>query len=265
MIESMNTYRIVLIAALLSMTSILMGQPAQALPTAQEIAQKIYDRDDGKTAESEMTMSLIPDEGSARERTMKVFSKDFGEKSKRLILFSAPKKIQGTSFLSLEQHDKDDLQFLYLPALRRVRRIAGSQKARSFVNSDFTYEDMERRKVERDSYTLLGSEMIDGRDTWKLERKARDEDDSQYAKSILWVVKDSYVVVKSELYDKKGKLSKHYTAKKLEKVDGIWTALEMSMQDVQRGHTTINKIVSVKYNRPVSDDIFTKAYMERSG
>ncbi len=234
-----------------------------AEPSAQEIAQRVFDRNDGTDSVSEVTMTLTPDGGSPRERRMEVSAKDYGELTKRLIVFTSPKSIKDTSFLTWEQFEDRDTQFLYLPALRRVRRIASDQKDRSFVNSDFSYEDLERRKVELDTYKLLGTDTIINRPVWKLVRTPKEKSSSQYSKSEMWVDKESFLVLRADMYNSKGELFKKLTVQNIKKIDGIWTAMEVRMHDAEREHTTTNVIQSIAYNKGISDEVFTKSHMER--
>lgn len=228
----------------------------------REIAQKAYDRDDGQDSWAEVEMSLIDSDGSSKVRKVIMAAKDFGELTKRYIKFTEPAVISGTAFLAIERYEDRDEQFLYLPSVRRVRRIAGDQKDRSFVNTDFTYEDLERRKVERDEFKLLGDGSHLGRSAWLLERRAKEEDDSQYERSVSWIDKSAFIVLKSEMY-KQGNLVKRMEAHELKKIDGIWTITDVTMHDLVSNHKTKNRILNIKYNKGVPDDVFTQKYLEK--
>lgn len=228
----------------------------------QTLAQKVFDRDDGKDSMAEVRMLLIDKSGDRRPRTLTTATKDYGKLSKSLIRFTSPADIKDTGFLTWENEDRDDDQFLYLPSLRRVRRIVSRQKDNRFVNSDYTYEDMQKRKVDKDNHQILGSEKYKDYDCWLLEGTARDPDDSQYGKRKSWIIKDTYVVAQIEYYNKKGELIKVFSAHDIQKIDGIYTVMETEMRDLEKRHRTFMKIDSIQYNRGVPDKFFTTRYLE---
>ena len=155
---------------------------AQKTPlTAREIAQKVYDRELGDDVTTISSMALISRNGRTRLRKFSIQGKDYGPVIKQLVRFTAPADIAGTGFLSLENDDNSTEQFLYLPALGRTRRIVSSQKNRSFVNTDFTYEDMQRRPVDDWQHTLNGSEAINNTDCFIITSTDRSVTDTSYS------------------------------------------------------------------------------------
>ena len=142
-----------------------------------------------------------------------------------------------------------------------MRRIVSTQKDRSFVNSDFTYEDLEKQKVDKDTHSILRSESYEQYECWVLERIPKAESDSKYSKRVSWIVKESLMPVKGEFYDKQNRLVKTFVAKRLEKIDGIWTAMETEMYDLTKEHRTRLKILELRYNRGVADRVFTEGYL----
>lgn len=228
------------------------------------LAQKVYDRDDGKDSYAKINMLLVDKRGKERSRKLVTAVKDYGNLNKSYIRFTSPAEIDGTSFLTWENEDRDDDQFLYLPALRRVRRIVSNQKKNRFVNTDYTYEDMERRKVDEDIHRIYGDETYNNYDCWVLESIPKDQHNSQYGKRLSWVVKDIFIPIKTEYYDKKGRLTKRFLANNLKKINEIWTVLESEMNDLERKHRTMMKISEIRYNSGVADRVFTKNYMLHS-
>ena len=208
-------------------------------------------------------MVLIDSQGNERGREMIVHTKDYGDLIKTLIRFTQPADIEGTGLLSWENKDRDDDQFLFLPELRRARRIASNKKDGKFVNSDFTYEDLEKRKVEKDEHRLLREEEFEGKRCYVVESIPKKGSGSQYTKLINWVVKDSFLPIKTEYYGKGAKLEKVYTAKKIDKIDDIWTVMEAEIADLSKKHRTVTKIEKLTYNTGISDDVFTKRYLEK--
>lgn len=239
------------------------GSESSNIPmSGKELAQKVYDRENGDDSTAHMIMKLINKRGHERIRDFTSYSKDYGSLIKQLIRFTSPADIEGTGFLSFEREDEATEQFLYLPALRRTRRIVSSQKDHRFVNTDFTYEDMERRRVEDYAHTISGEEKKHGRDCWILESRTKEKTDSQYLLVKSWVAKEIYVPLFVEYYSKKGKLIKQYSVAKLEKIQGIWTEIEVVMIDLDREHRTLIKVKDIKYNSNLPDDTFTRRNLE---
>lgn len=258
-----NFCRLILIAIFYLILSTLSLNASAETLTGIDIAKKVFDRDRGDDSYAKIEMALIDKKGKTRVREMIVQRKKFGELNKTLIRFTSPADIEGTGFLSWENKDRDDDQFLFLPALRRVRRIVSSQKDISFVNTDFTYEDLERRKVEKDSHRLLRTEKVNGWECWILESIPKKDSGSQYGKIVSWIVKEIYVPIKVEYYNKRGNMVKRYTVNKLEKINGIWTEMELEMHDLKNNHRTQLKVKEIKYNIGLPNRVFTRQNLER--
>ncbi|MFH0725670.1 MAG: outer membrane lipoprotein-sorting protein [Pseudomonadota bacterium] len=225
------------------------------------LAQRVYERDAGKDSQAEARMLLVDKSGEKRFRTLITYTKDYGKTSKIFIRFTSPANIEGTSFLTWENEEREDDQFLYLPALQRVRRVVSSQKSNRFVNTDFTYEDLQSRKVEADDHKILRDEMWNGHDCRVLESIPKEGSETQYGKRISWIVKDIYLPVKTEFYDKDSALIKVFSAKEIKQVDGIWTVMESEMEDLDRNHRTLMKTTDIRYNTDIPDRVFTEGYM----
>jgi hypothetical protein len=183
--------------------------------------------------------------------------------NKRYIRFTEPASIAGTAFLAWENDDRSDDQFLYLPELERARRIVSTQKDLSFVNSDFTYEDLEKRKVDKDTHSILHSESYDQYECWVLESIPKVDSASQYGKLVSWIAKDILLPIKVEYYNKQNRLTKRLVVKRLEKIDTIWTALETDMHDLTKDHHTRMKILEIRYNQGIAERVFTEAYLQK--
>ena len=225
------------------------------------LAQQVYNRDDGEDSYATVRMLLMDKRGKKRFRSLITATKEYGETNKSYIQFTSPADIDGTSFLTWENEDRENDQFLFLPALNRVRRIVSTQKSSGFVNTDYTYEDMERRKPELDRHELLREEKFAAHECWVLESVPKDSGTSQYGKLISWISKMALLPVKTEFYDKRGKLLKEFKAMETKQVDGIWTVTESEMHDLKKDHHTYWKTLEIRYNRGIPDNIFTKAYM----
>ncbi len=262
--------KILKITTLLAILIIIAtGINAQTL-TGRDIAQKIKDRADGDTRTSEMTMKLINKRGSVRERKVISYSMDYGKNmkdKKTLMFFQYPGDVKGTGFLTWDYDEigKDDDKWLYLPAMKKTRRISGaSAKKDYFMGTDFTYDDMGSRNIDEDEHKLLREETVDGYKCWVLESTSKDSRDI-FSKKISWIRQDCLVAVKVEYYDKLGKLHRTLVLSDINQVDGFWIAQKMDMKNVQTNHETVITIANPKYNIKIDESAFTVAKLEKGG
>ena len=230
--------------------------------TGKMLAQKVFDRDRGINSVSLSQMVLISENGNKRVRqfTNKRLIKD--ELERQLIRFTAPADIDGTGFLTIEKPGWETEQFLYLPALRRTRRIVSSQKSTRFVNSDFTYEDMERHSVDDYIYKITGTKKIGSLDCYTLETRPRKETKTQYSLTIAQIVKQSLVPVFVKYFDKKETHIKTYKVLKMDQIQNIWTEMTVSMEDHKKKHKTYIKLENIKYNTDIKKDIISRKSLE---
>ncbi len=259
-----TTFNTIAVAALMFLSTAVSGQ------TGRDIAQKVKDRPDGDTRQSEMTMKLVNKRGSVRERRLVSYSIDVGKDKKdrkTIMFFTYPGDVKGTGFLTwdYDQIGKDDDKWLYLPAMKKVRRISGSSaKTDYFMGSDFTYDDMGSRNVDEDAHKLLGEETVDGHKCWKLESTPKDSRDI-FSRKIAWVRQDCLIPVKVEYYDKMDKLHRKLEMSGIKQVDGFWTAQKMQMTNVQTQHQTLLEIDNPEYNLPMEESKFNVTVLERGG
>jgi len=228
--------------------------------SGKEIMESSFNRDDGRDAYFKIEMTLVDKSGSERKRSLEIYTRDYDNLIKTFIKFTAPADIAGTAFLSWENAPGEDTQYLYLPALGRPRRIVSSQKNLSFVNTDFTYEDMQRRNPDKDEHTFIREDYFDARPCYVIESKPKDN--SQYSRRVSWVDKESRVIIRIDFYDKKGDILKVFKVTHLDKRDGIWTAVRTTMENLKEKHLTRMRVVEARYNQGLADEIFTLRNME---
>ncbi len=239
--------------------------------TGEEIAQKAHDRDDGDNSTSNMKMILIDKNDNERVRELKTFGKDRGKDKLKIILFLTPADVKNTAFLTYDYDDsnKDDDQWLYLPELQKVKRIASSDKSSSFMGSDFTYSDMTLKNVQDYTYNIMKESMVGGHKTWQIEvipKGQKTIDETGYTKSIIFVREDNFVVVQALYYVKDGDKLKYMQITGLELIDGIWTTTTIQMvtkKGRQTLHKTILEFSDVKYNQDLKESFFTTRTLER--
>lgn len=233
-------------------------------PTGRDIMLKVEERPDGDDRVDIIKMTLIDKRGRQRNRTVSLYEKEYGKDSKTLIYFKSPADIKGTGFLSYDYHEpgKKEEKWLYLPALRKSRRISGANKDNYFMGTDFTYDDLGDRSVDEDKHRYLREEENDSHKYWVVESVPNDPG-YIYSKKISWIRQDSLIPTKIEFYDRKGMLLKHLTVRRQEKKQGIWTIVEVEMNNIQKKHKTLLEWVEVRYNQNIEDRIFNVAVLER--
>lgn len=233
--------------------------------SGKEIMQKVKDRPDGDNRKSTMQMELINKRGKKRNRSVVSYSMDIEKDKKSIMFFQSPADVKGTGFLTwdYDNPDKDDDRWLYLPAMKKTRRISGaSAKKDYFMGTDFTYDDMGGRNVDEDIHKLLKEEKTDGYDCWVIESKPKDPKD-MYSKKVSRIRKDCLFARKVEFYDKMGNLLKTLTISDIEKINGFWTAQKMHIINHQTNHQTILLMNETKYNIKIDVNLFTVSNLEK--
>ncbi len=188
---------------------------------------------------SMMEMTLVNANGQERKRTMKswVLEKKGGDKS--LMEFLTPADVKGTKFLSYEHADKDDDQWLYLPALKRVKRIASKNKSGSFMGSEFSYEDLTAFNIDKYNYSGEAEDVVvDGKKLYKSVRIPKSKN-SGYTKQVSWVDPQTFLTQKVDYYDRKKELLKTAVFKDYKKMEGIWRIGKITMTNHQNDKKTI--------------------------
>lgn len=240
-------------------------------PKARALMEQVDARDDGDNMTGQSTMILIDKNGDRRIRKMKRFIKDKEEDVLSMVFFLEPADVRETGFLTYDYDDpaKDDDQWLYLPALKKSKRIANDDKSGSFMGSDLSYGDMTKPDLENYDYKILGEKEVDGHKATLIEAVPRTEkvvDTYGYTKSILFVRPDISMVVRALHYVKEGSKLKYYDVTGLEKIDGVWTATEIQVT-TKKGKRTLHKTVlqvsDVKYGQPLEESMFSVRTLEK--
>ena len=198
---------------ILSMISTILMVSALSAQSGYDIMKKADEVAEPKTSSSTATLTIHSKKGSDRVREVIMMSKDFGDVTKEVIVFTSPKDVSGTGYLMFEYEEdangkkKDSDNWLYMPAMKKTRRIAssGSESEGSFMGTDFTYQDMGDRSLNKYKYNLLGEEDVDGVACYKVEciSIAHTEKDPRY---ISYIGKADYILRKCEFYDRQDTL-----------------------------------------------------------
>lgn len=255
---------------LLSASIMAYAQPS-SLPSGDEIARNINARNEGVSLSRNLIMELTDKRGKKRIRKTKSFRKYFGEEKRTVIHYLSPKNVKHTAFLTYDYPDanKDDDQWLYLPALRKVRRISAADRGDYFLGTDFTYEDIKKEsKVNIEDYTrkTLRAEEFAGHPCYVVEAtpiNADVADELGYGKVVQWVDSNIWMIRKAAFYDTRNKPLKTIITRDIRQVQGIFTAHHIEVKNHKTGHKTVFQFSSVDYEKGVSDDYFTERALRR--
>ncbi|MDG2066545.1 MAG: outer membrane lipoprotein-sorting protein [SAR324 cluster bacterium] len=265
-----NTISFSLFSIIIS-AAIMLPEKAFAL-SGREIMEKVNDRDVGNRSISEMEMILIDKKGNKRVRKLKSYGLEQGKNSKSLMFFITPADVKNTGFLTYDYDEsgKEDDQWLFLPALRKTKRIAAGDKSGSFMGSDLNYSDMSSPDLDLYDYTLMKETEVKGNKVWQIKsvpKTKAEAEKSGYSKSVVFIRQDNYVMIRGVRWVYKKKRNKYLDVRKLEKIDGIWISTEMHVT-TKSGKKTLHKTIlkqnNIKFNQvEVNEDLFTIRRLEK--
>jgi outer membrane lipoprotein-sorting protein len=231
------------------------------------IAKEADMRDKGfKDITADMLMVLRNRHGQEsirriRTRTLEVE----GDGDKSLSIFDNPRDVKGTAFLNYTHKTGDDDQWLYLPALKRVKRISSRNKSGSFMGSEFAYEDISSQEVEKYTYKWMRDEVYEGQECFVVEYYPVDKKNSGYTRQVTWIDKKEYRPLKVEYYDRKNSHLKTLTFKGYKKyMDKYWRAGEMYMVNHQNGKNTRLEFSDYRFGTGLKDRDFNKNSLKRA-
>ena len=240
--------------------------------TGREIMEKVNARDEGDRSKGEMEMILIDKKGRKRIRKLKTFGGKKDKDTLSLMFFLSPADVKNTGFLTYDYNEsgKDDDQWLYLPALRKTKRIAAGDKSGSFMGSDLNYSDMTTPDLDLYDYTLMKETEVRGKKVWQIKAVPKNKDEAEksgYSKSVIFIRQDNYVMIRAVRWVHKKRRNKYLDVKKLEKIDGIWVSTEMHVT-TKTGKKTLHKTVlkqnNIRFNQDeVNADLFTVRRLEK--
>jgi len=253
--------RIILI--LFSLSFLVFGQDLDGYT----IMKKTLSKTTWQDMSGKVELILTNARGDQRLREIEMFSRKRNEnESDMLMRFVSPPDVKNTAFLIIENSNSDDDRYLYLPAMRRVKRIASSGKGGNFMSSDFTYYDIGKPKLNDWKYKRLEDEKIADFDCFKLECLPADKEiskDTGYQKIIRWIRKDILVTIKSEYYDRGGRQWKTLEVPGIEKIGDVWFQTEMIMKDIQNNHKSKMVFSDIEINKNLPASLFTQRALQR--
>ena len=250
---------------------IFTNSVAAELPSADEIAQKINARDEGIAVARNLKMEMMDRHGKLRVRETRAFRKYFDDEKRTAIFYLTPKNVKGTAFLTYDYPDqaKDDDQWLYLPAMRKVRRISASDRGDYFLGTDFSFEDIKlETRISIEDYTrkTIGEDSVDGFHCFVVEEKTIDDQTAKelgHSRRENCVDDEIWIVRRSKFWDLQNNLLKTVYFRDISRVQGIWTAHKIEVENHKTGHHTTFTFSDINYKDGVKDTIFTQQALRR--
>lgn len=257
----------------LIMDSINSRLGAGLMPEAQfsdnlsgyEIAKNSHERYIANDESTELWMLLINSRGQMRIRKLLRFRKSFPDHKRVVLKFIHPEDIRDTGFLNEEKpKEKYDTQFLYLPAIKKLRRISAANKEQRWVGSDFFYEDIQEIKLNDWDYRRLDDDIFDDFPCYVVEWLPKQNTETVYGKEIYWYRKEGYLSVRIDYYDKNGNLWKRATAYDLRYNQEVWVAWRLKIEDFDANHKTELYRRWIFFDTKLPDDYFTTRSIEKN-
>jgi outer membrane lipoprotein-sorting protein len=247
----------------------LVGSGTASLAQERLSAEAIVARADlvshyaGDDMKARVLMRLINKQGKERirEMTMLRLDREEGGEQKYFLYFHQPGDVRDMTFMVWKHPQRDDERWLFIPAIKLVRRIAANDKRSSFVGSDFTYEDISGREVEEDTHTLLREEKLNAKPVFVIRSVPKEEKSVDFSYRLTWIDKENFVLWREEYYDKRDELYKVFTADEVKQVQGLWTAIKRTMKNVQNAHRTETTFLKLEYNVGLKDSLFSERYL----
>jgi hypothetical protein len=236
-----------------------------APPTVTEIIGRLIDADPWGFGGAIVSahVKLIDKGGSERELSFSARSRRYDAPfSKSVVRFTAPADLAGAGFLQVQKRTGDDERYLFLPELKRSRRISGNLRGNSFMGTDFSFADLDRRDLRDSTAKRLPDETIGTFPCFRIDA-VPTRSDSPYSRLELWIRMDNALPLKMKMYDSSNALFKTFTAQEVRRVSGHWYVTKSKMVDHQHGHETQLFIDSIVFSDNVPEDEFTVRNLEK--
>lgn len=232
--------------------------------TAAQIAERTVRPDALNWAggRARVRMVLTDSAGKSRERSMEITGREKDGFYQSLVRFLNPADVAGTAFLMLERGKEASEQYIYLPGIKRTRRIAGRERDSSFMGSDFTYADMQGVDSKQARHARRADEKVGSEDCYVIESTIDASAEVLYGKVVTWVRKSDFIALRTKFYDRSGKLAKTLYARRIKRVEGKLVVVEARMQNEQASHATDIFVDSVERREDLSDSQFTPSALE---
>lgn len=256
---------------ILSAAIALPALVSAADPTPREIIARQIETSKLDGAEMLSTLTIYNEKKQKRERTIASVSKlfDNGATEKRLLRFVAPADVKGTGLLTFDYDTENDDMWLFMPALRKTRRLVSSDKAKSFMGSEFSYADITPPALDDYTYESLGTEELNGSTCWIIAATPKSEEiaeENGYSKRITYVAQKDFVVRKAIYHDLSGELLKELAVEKVEEIDTTkhrFRPMFLTMVNKQNGRSSEMRVQKINLRADIPAEYFTTRYLER--
>ena len=214
----------------------------------------------GNDMKAKVHMRLITKSGKERIRVMTMLRKNWGESAEQryFMHFSKPNDVRNMTFMVWKYPDKGDDRWLFIPAIKMVRRIAAKDERSNFVGSDFTYEDVSGREPTADVHSLVREESLNGRDCYVVKSVPKNEKSAGHREKLSWIDKANFLPLKEEYLDKRGQVFRTFAADEVKEMDDIPTIVKRSMTMHRNGHRTEVSFLEITYDLGLPDNLFTE-------
>ena len=243
---------------------------AEDATDVRTIMQAVEDRSEGQTRSSEIEMQITAKNGDQRIRKLRSMLKETEGLRVRALYLLAPADVKDTALLTNDYENiaQEDEQWLYLPSLKKTKRIPTGDQSNSFLGSDFSYADLTRVEIDLYDYKLMRETQIEDKAAWQIEAVPRSKEEARrtgYSKAVLFVRKDNYVIARAVYFMSGGRL-KYLDVRDLQEIKGVWVATEVHMTTKQ-GDDVLHKTVllsrDVKVNEPLDENMLTVRGLEK--
>lgn len=230
---------------------------------AMEIVSSSRNRIKAETTSTRSRMVITARNGSTTERLIDQYSKDGPNGSRTVIVFQQPANVAGTRFLTMQNASGSDDRWIFLSELKRIRRVAASEGSGNFMGTDFSYDDIAAtsRKADLDTHTLLREENYNGTLCYVIESVPKDSS-FQYSRMIQWIAKDTYIILKIELYDRRNTHIKTVEMSGIQDIQGRQTVTVTKISTIAAGTSTTLTNEITKYDDPIPEGVFTTRFLE---
>lgn len=237
-----------------------------AAPDAKEIMVKQRSLLSVADETETLSMTIFAKNGDQKKRSVRRTTRTADGLSRTLVRFLSPRDVERTGVLTWENANGVDDQWMYLPAMKKVKRVASSGKKNRFMGTDFAYEDLRPEATEAHTYTVVRTEPCDKETCWVIEAVAATPalaEETGYSRRQLWVQQSNHMTVRVDFYDKANKLEKQQTNRHIKNVSGsVWRANEIEMRDVVEGTRTVNEVLDRTLNTGLKEELFSQVELE---
>jgi hypothetical protein len=240
---------------------LISAAPAAAAPSGKEIIEKVLNQPSPTHAIAVLKMTISGENAGIRQLTSYVKRTD--GKTKSVVKFQEPADYRGAGILVIEKEGGEMERSIRLNGQKRVRRLPAGSQHGAFLNTDFSYEDLDGRKdsLKEDKHNLLREEVLQGQACYVVETIPSEDGGSAYKRIVQWIRKDNYVPVQIEFYDGSDKPMKRLVVEEVKNVDGFWVSTKSRMSTISKGSSTQLDVTKTDFKSDVPDSNFTDRFL----